>query len=618
MPGPGKNLTSNPNVYNNSRTSPDKRQFAVVYDILSEGPIEGLSNNLASIFLNDVPFVDPGVNDIIKPRKIVVNTTANSTTISHAQIGEIGNLTLNNKSGLSLGGRTVTIEGAGGSGSSIASMTAGTYTVTTSSAFFTTAMATKAAVMPDYLRISGAGANGTDLVTKINNIASSTSATVTNHGVTTVSNADISVDFNARITAISGNNATLSDAVPVTLSNAKAQISGLNTISGSTVDLTNFEKVEVHFRAGERNQEYIPHKDSFGSAATTTSLNINLEQADLRNVTEFSSLLANYNSILQEKSGNEGTAEDTVVSSALAGVSNPSEIDEVHLTFKFPGMSAMKPSSGAKEASFVELQIFFEYSTDGGSSFTSELLFGPTAAQVLARGGANGDDKVTHFARTPPNTGYIKPSEPQYTEFSEEFIINTAQYQPYDTWRVRVRRITALNFTAGSFRHKNDCILSTIESVVKDKLRYPYTSYISTSFNAADFDGQLPERAYLLKGLKIQVPTNYLTRDETGGAASYVRNVTSGATESSYQNWDGNFRGDVTTFNRTSNNYEKVYCDNPVWVFYDLLVNERYGLGQFIDKSNIDKYGLFQLAKYCDELVPDGEGGYEPRFTTNV
>ena len=114
------------------------------------------------------------------------------------------------------------------------------------------------------------------------------------------------------------------------------------------------------------------------------------------------------------------------------------------------------------------------------------------------------------------------------------------------------------------------------------------------------------------------MPTNYRTREETGGAAAYTRNISTGAAENSYQNWDGNFRGDVETFNQSSVNHAKVFCDNPVWVMYDMLTNNRYGMGQFVDKENIDKYELFRLAKYCDEEIPDGNGGTEPRFTCNV
>lgn len=609
-----------PATVNSSRRHPDKEQHAVVYDILSEGPIEGLANGFASIFINDVPFIDNIANEIMKPRRVIVSTTAGSANISHSQFGEIGSLTLNNKSGLDLGSRTVTIVGAEKQGTGIASMTAGSDTVTTSSSFFTSDMVSSKSVTPEaFIRISGAGQDGTDLITKVKTFVSATEITVQDVAAVTVSSKNISLDFNASISSISGNVATLSKAVPVTTSNVSCQISALNTIIGQNDDIMNFEKVKMQFKSGERNQDYIPHETGFGSAATNTALNISLEQSDLRaRVGTGGNLVSGYNNELDEPTQSEGTAEDTIITSALAGVSNPSEIDEIHLTFKLPACHAIK-SSGAKESSFVELQIFFEYSVDNGSSYISELLYGPTNSQIINRSTGRSGRNVNFITTSVfPNTGYIKPSEPQYNEFSEEFMIITDKFQPYDDWRIRVRRINDTNFIDGSYRHTNPCTLATIESIVKDKLKYPYTSYISTSFNAADFEGQLPQRAYLLKGLKIQVPTNYLTRDETGGAAAYTRNITTGATESNYQNWDGNFRGDITTFDATSSNYEKVYCNNPVWVFYDLLTNERYGLGQFVDKSSIDKYGLFQLAKYCDELVPDGEGGYEPRFTTNV
>ena len=64
---------------------------------------------------------------------------------------------------------------------------------------------------------------------------------------------------------------------------------------------------------------------------------------------------------------------------------------------------------------------------------------------------------------------------------------------------------------------------------------------------------------------------------------------------------------DTTIFNASSVNFDEVYTDNPVWIFYDLLTNTNYGLGQFIDADQIDKYELFRLAKFCDEEVDDGE-----------
>ena len=78
--------------------------------------------------------------------------------------------------------------------------------------------------------------------------------------------------------------------------------------------------------------------------------------------------------------------------------------------------------------------------------------------------------------------------------------------------------------------------------------------------------------------------------------------------EASYQTWNGAFRGDRSSWAEGHPNRELVYCNNPAWVFYDILTNNRYGVGQFVDENLIDKYSLFEIAKYCDELVSDGEG----------
>ena len=90
--------------------------------------------------------------------------------------------------------------------------------------------------------------------------------------------------------------------------------------------------------------------------------------------------------------------------------------------------------------------------------------------------------------------------------------------------------------------------------------------------------------------------------------ASYTRNVSTGAIETTDQDWDGNFYTSWT--------------DNPAWVYYDLLTNKRYGLGNYIDGDDIDKWELFSIAKYCDELVPDptdpAGAATEPRFTCNL
>ena len=105
--------------------------------------------------------------------------------------------------------------------------------------------------------------------------------------------------------------------------------------------------------------------------------------------------------------------------------------------------------------------------------------------------------------------------------------------------------------------------------------------------------------------------------------AKYTRNISNGADTGTYQDWDGKFRGDKKQFtDPNSINYNAVYTNNPAWIFLDVLTNERYGLGKYIAEDNaydlIDIYQLYEVARYCDELVPDGKGGTEPRFTLNT
>ncbi|MGA3972430.1 host specificity protein J [Ralstonia nicotianae] len=121
--------------------------------------------------------------------------------------------------------------------------------------------------------------------------------------------------------------------------------------------------------------------------------------------------------------------------------------------------------------------------------------------------------------------------------------------------------------------------------VVDAKLRYPLSALAALSVDAVQFSS-VPNRSYDMKGLLVSVPSNY----------DPITRVHSGA-------WDGTF--------------VKAWTDNPAWIFYDLVLNARYGLGTVVDASMVDRYALYQIARYCDELVGDGKGGKEPRFTCN-
>jgi len=146
-------------------------------------------------------------------------------------------------------------------------------------------------------------------------------------------------------------------------------------------------------------------------------------------------------------------------------------------------------------------------------------------------------------------------------------------------WDVRVRRTTPDSTEAN---RQNDTYWAAYTEIIDAKLRYPDSALVALEVDAQQFGSSIPSRQYDIKGRILQVPSNYdpLTREYTGV-------------------WDGTF--------------QLAWSDNPAWVFYDLATHSRYGA----DLGNVDKWALYAIAQHCDELVPNGYGADEPRFTFN-
>lgn len=162
-------------------------------------------------------------------------------------------------------------------------------------------------------------------------------------------------------------------------------------------------------------------------------------------------------------------------------------------------------------------------------------------------------------------------------------------------WDIRVRRLTDDSASAALV---NPTFWSSYTEIIDQKLKYPNCALVGISIDAAQFD-QIPTRGYDVKLLKVLVPSNYFPLTRT-----YTRNKTTGLDTGIPQTWDGTFY--------------VAWTDNPAWCWYDLVTNERYGLGEYVDVSLVDKWALYTIGKYCDEIVPDGFGGSEPRFTCNL
>ncbi|MCJ9027948.1 phage tail protein [Acinetobacter baumannii] len=150
-------------------------------------------------------------------------------------------------------------------------------------------------------------------------------------------------------------------------------------------------------------------------------------------------------------------------------------------------------------------------------------------------------------------------------------------------WLVRVRRLTP---NSSSEYISDKMYIAAVTEVIDAKLRYPNTALLGLQYDAETF-GNVAKVAADTKGRILKVPTNYnpATRQYVGM-------------------WDGTFK--------------EAYSNNPAWIYYDICTVDRYALGDRLTPLMVDKWSLYRLAQYCDELVPDGLGGEEPRFTCNV
>lgn len=153
-------------------------------------------------------------------------------------------------------------------------------------------------------------------------------------------------------------------------------------------------------------------------------------------------------------------------------------------------------------------------------------------------------------------------------------------------WTVRLRKLTA---NANSAKIGDAMTLQSFTEVIDAKLRYPNTALLYIEFDSTQFNGSIPQISCEPRGRVIRVPDVYdpLSRSYNGI-------------------WTGLFKW--------------AWTDNPAWIFYDLVVSDRFGLGNRLTAANIDKWTLYQVAQYCDQRVPDGKGGSgtEPRYTCNV
>ncbi|MFS6936210.1 phage tail tip protein [Klebsiella oxytoca] len=158
--------------------------------------------------------------------------------------------------------------------------------------------------------------------------------------------------------------------------------------------------------------------------------------------------------------------------------------------------------------------------------------------------------------------------------------------QAGSTWTLRLRKVSP---DANSVKIGDVMTLQSYTEVIDAKLRYPHTALLYIEFDSSQFNGSIPQISCEPRGRIVRVPDNYNpeTREYTG-------------------TWTGGFKW--------------AWTDNPAWIYYDIVVSDRFGLGDRLTSANISKWALYPIAQYCDQLIPDGRGGdgMEPRHLCNV
>jgi len=169
----------------------------------------------------------------------------------------------------------------------------------------------------------------------------------------------------------------------------------------------------------------------------------------------------------------------------------------------------------------------------------------------------------------------------------------------------RPRKIYIENLTPEreNFKQNFSADFASVTEITTSNLSYPHSAYVGTIFTADNL-GNIPTRTFDLKLKKVRVPSNY--EDLGEGVDGPVRE------DRHVGNWNGSFK------------HELEWTDNPAWIFYDLITNDIYGVGEYVKDVKIDKWQLYKIAKYCDQLVETSKAGKtqkfvkERRFTCNI
>ena len=264
-----------------------------------------------------------------------------------------------------------------------------------------------------------------------------------------------------------------------------------------------------------------------------------------RTGTQAQTYIPNTNGIESENGVNVEVTNATPVVRTITDT----DVDRVRVTIQLPALQIIE-DDGDIIGHSVRIQLQVQYNGGGYSTVVDDTISGKTT-----------------------------------NSYQRDYLLTLTGAFPVD---VRMVRVSA---DESSARRQNRTFWFSYTEILDEKLRYPNSALSFLRFDSRQFDN-IPGRKYLIRGIKVQLPSN-ATVDTT----THLGRVTYSGV------WDGTF-GAAT------------WCADPAWCLYDLMTNTRYGAG--IPAATLDKYDFFAISQYCNALVNNGFGGQEPRFQCHM
>lgn len=276
---------------------------------------------------------------------------------------------------------------------------------------------------------------------------------------------------------------------------------------------------------------------------------------DFRNGTQDQAVMPKYDTIQTPFNVNVECKQLNPVTVAIQSDDN----DYIKMIMEFPGLYSVNSSNGDRNGATVKFKFMMSYITPNGTVVDMHDVI------------PEGTDKAE-----------ITINQKQNSVWYKSFLIK----MPKGNRNYQIRCVRLSKDETSSYIQNKSIVNSYIE-ILNTPFNYPNSAVVGITVNAEDFGNQMPDRAYMVGGTYIRVPSNY--DDATNTYNGY---------------WDGTF--------------QILVSENPAWILFDLITNERYGLGAFVKDYMFNLGSLYQVGVYCDGMVSDGKGGKEKRFTLNT